>query len=353
MFLSFSNPFRARQPLAAESLQIGARTVPLVVVRNPRARRYLLRVRPDGTARLTIPRGGNRSEAQSFVERNRGWLEQQLQRLHARPRVPSAWRIGSEILFRGEMVRIEISETGGLRVGTENLKIPAAAIGAPVLLNPNPEVACGAADASCGSADIPVCGFTGLSSPVFPCENWRLESRQNPQAGKPALRAQRNSTPDFGLNPVSGAELRRGDSTAEGGSVLPPGALPGATESVAPNAAATDLRPFIERHFRALASVELPMRVAELAAPHQFSVQRVTVRNQKSRWGSCSRRGTLSLNWRLIQTPVHVRDYIILHELAHLRQMNHSRRFWEEVERLCPEYRVAEQWLKANRQLLR
>jgi len=66
-------------------------------------------------------------------------------------------------------------------------------------LNRNPEVAGGAADASCGSADIPVCGFTGLSSPVFPSGNWRLESRQNPQAGKPALRAERNSTSDFGL----------------------------------------------------------------------------------------------------------------------------------------------------------
>jgi len=53
-------------------------------------------------------------------------------------------------------------------------------------------------------------------------------------------------------------------------------------------------------------------------------VRRVTVRNQRSRWGSCSRRGTVSLNWRLLQTPAFVRDYVILHELAHLREMNHS-----------------------------
>jgi hypothetical protein len=57
------------------------------------------------------------------------------------------------------------------------------------------------------------------------------------------------------------------------------------------------------------------------------NVARVTVRNQKSRWSSCSRRGTISLNWRLIQTPGFVRDYIILHELAHRRQMNHSATF--------------------------
>jgi predicted metal-dependent hydrolase len=114
-----------------------------------------------------------------------------------------------------------------------------------------------------------------------------------------------------------------------------------------------DLRPAIERHLRAVASRELPVRVMELAAKHQLLVQRVTVRNQRSRWGSCSRRATISLNWRLVQTPDFVRDYIILHELAHLREMNHSHQFWREVERLCPEYREAEKWLKANRQLLR
>ena len=79
-----------------------------------------------------------------------------------------------------------------------------------------------------------------------------------------------------------------------------------------------------------------------------ISVRRVSVRNQRSRWGSCSRRGTISLNWRLIQTPVFVRDYVILHELAHLRQMNHSARFWREVARLCPDFQIAEAWLKRH-----
>ncbi len=89
-----------------------------------------------------------------------------------------------------------------------------------------------------------------------------------------------------------------------------------------------------------------------LASRNGFTVNRVTVRNQRTRWGSCSRRGTISLNWRLIQTPDYVRDYIALHELAHLRHMNHSRRFWQEVERLCPDYRSAERWLKQNRGIL-
>jgi predicted metal-dependent hydrolase len=101
-----------------------------------------------------------------------------------------------------------------------------------------------------------------------------------------------------------------------------------------------------------LAARELPSRVAELANEHQFVVRRVSVRNQKSRWGSCSRQGTISLNWRLIQTPTFVRDYITLHELAHLKEMNHSKRFWREVARLCPDFARAERWLKDHSDLL-
>ena len=116
--------------------------------------------------------------------------------------------------------------------------------------------------------------------------------------------------------------------------------------------AAGDLRPAIERHLRRLAARELPPRVFELAALHQLPVRRVIVRNQRSRWGSCSRRGTISLNWRLVQTPLFVRDYLVLHELAHLKEMNHSRRFWAEVARLCPGFREAERWLKQHSGLL-
>jgi predicted metal-dependent hydrolase len=115
----------------------------------------------------------------------------------------------------------------------------------------------------------------------------------------------------------------------------------------------SDVRPAVEEHLWRLAARELPARALELAVLHQFQVRRVAVRNQRSRWGSCSRLGTISLNWRLVQTPALVRDYIILHELAHLKQMNHSRRFWAEVQRICPEWREAERWLKKHGDLLR
>jgi predicted metal-dependent hydrolase len=217
----------------------------MVLIHNPRARRYVLRLRPDGSARVTIPRDGSALEARRFAERNREWLERQFQRQAARPERPKEWRIGSEILFRGELVKLEM-----------------AANSAGTLIQ-------------------------------------------------------------FGNEPVK---------------VVDPTA---------------NLRPAMERHLWRLAAGELPPRVYECAANHLLSVRRVTVRNQSSRWGSCSRHATISLNWRLIQTPAFVRDYIVTHELMHLREMNHSARFWREVERACPNYETAERWLKQHSSLLR
>lgn len=99
---------------------------------------------------------------------------------------------------------------------------------------------------------------------------------------------------------------------------------------------------------RCLASTELVRRTLELAAQTESRINRVSIRDQRSRWGSCSVRRTISLNWRLIQTPPFVVDYIILHELMHLRQMNHSAKFWDEVEKVCPNWRHAERWIKAH-----
>jgi predicted metal-dependent hydrolase len=113
-----------------------------------------------------------------------------------------------------------------------------------------------------------------------------------------------------------------------------------------------DLRPTLEAHFARRAKIELPARTWELAAVTGVDVKHVTVRNQRSRWGSCSASGTVSLNWRLVQTPDFVRDYIVYHELMHLREMNHSARFWARVEEVCPAWREAERWLKRNGSLL-
>lgn len=113
-----------------------------------------------------------------------------------------------------------------------------------------------------------------------------------------------------------------------------------------------DLRPTLEAHFCRRARIELPARTWELSAMTGVEVKQVTVRNQRSRWGSCSANGTISLNWRLVQTPDFVRDYIVYHELMHLREMNHSDRFWARVEEVCPSWREAEHWIKRNGSLV-
>ena len=226
-------------------LSLNGQPVPLVVARHPRARRYVLRLRPDGSARVTMPRRGSVREAREFAERNRAWLEGQLRKLATQPVHRREWRIGGELWLRGERVKIEAAANGRehvVRFGTERL----------------------------------------------------------------------------GISDLAG-----------------------------------NLRPPIEQHLWRLAESELPPRVWEYAALHELAVRRVSVRNQRTRWGSCSRLGTISLNWRLIQTPPFVRDYVVLHELCHLRHMNHSARFWAEVARVCPDHALAEGWLRIHAAQLR
>ena len=100
-----------------------------------------------------------------------------------------------------------------------------------------------------------------------------------------------------------------------------------------------------EPALRARANEELPPRLLSLAREHDVSVTRVSIRNQKSRWGACSSTGSITLNWRLILVPDHVRDYVMIHELMHRRELNHSRRFWRHVAAACPGYPDAKRWL--------
>jgi predicted metal-dependent hydrolase len=104
---------------------------------------------------------------------------------------------------------------------------------------------------------------------------------------------------------------------------------------------------------RARARAELPARLLELARVHGFHVSRVSVRSQRTRWGSCGRDGHISLNWRLVLMPDWVRDYVLLHELMHLRRLDHSPKYWALVAAACPGYREARAWLCAHGPSLR
>ena len=208
-------------------------------VRMRRARRYVLRVRPDGSIRVTVPRGGSRAEAVLFLQRHARWVEQERARVRE---VHGAreWLDGTTIMLRGEPVLLTVGQAAGgrcLRYGTREIRLPAG---------------------------------TG------------------------------------------------------------------------------DLRPAVEADRRNLAREELGPRLMEIAAAHGLRVDGVSIRNQRSRWGSCSRGGRIALNFRLVQMPAAVRDYILIHELMHLRQQNHSRKFWRLVEAACPAFRDAERWLKTE-----
>jgi predicted metal-dependent hydrolase len=208
-------------------------------VRAHRARRYIIRVRPDGSVRVTVPRGGSRAEAAHFLEQHAGWIARERARLGETRRTP-AWTDGATLVLRGEPVTIHVVEEAARRV------------------------------------------------------------------------------------------VRYGERTV----VVPAGAA--------------DLRPFIQADLRLAARQELGIRLQALADAHQLTVAGVTIRNQRSRWGSCSRSGRIALNYRLLQMPPAVRDYVLLHELMHLKQQNHSRRFWRLVEAACPDFRDAERWLKVH-----
>jgi predicted metal-dependent hydrolase len=208
-------------------------------VRVRRARRYILRVRPDGTLRVTVPRGGSRREAEQFVRRHQRWIRRERDRVQ-HEYAPREWKDGSEILLRGEWVRIS------------------------------------------------------------------------------------------GIAHDGGHVIRYGD------------------RAIAVAAAASEIRPSIEGDLRELAKNELTARLRELASEHDLSPGVISIRNQRSRWGSCGRNGNIALNFRLVQMPPAVRDYVLLHELMHIKQQNHSRRFWKLVEAVCPQFRDAERWLRTT-----
>ena len=111
------------------------------------------------------------------------------------------------------------------------------------------------------------------------------------------------------------------------------------------------LPPFTNEEIHTLADralVLIPQRVAHFAPLVDVTYGRITIRNQHSRWGSCSAKGNLNFNCLLMLTPPEVLDYVVVHELCHRKELNHSQRFWAEVERVMPDYRVYKKWLKEN-----
>lgn len=111
-------------------------------------------------------------------------------------------------------------------------------------------------------------------------------------------------------------------------------------------------RAALTQRYIAAAREYFPKRAAYFRQFTGGTYNRITIRDQKTRWGSCSARGTLSFNWRLMLAPPAILDYVVVHELCHLTHMNHSPAFWQAVEAVYPDYREARKWLKEHGQEL-
>ncbi len=111
-------------------------------------------------------------------------------------------------------------------------------------------------------------------------------------------------------------------------------------------------RACLEKWYRRQAQSVFAQKAQEFAEILGVDFKEIHIKDQKSRWGSCSGRGNLNFNWRLIMAPEPVCDYVIIHELCHLRFMDHSACFWELVGSICPEYKQYRRWLKENGQRL-
>ena len=116
-----------------------------------------------------------------------------------------------------------------------------------------------------------------------------------------------------------------------------------------------DLAGFTESEVRLMADKAMkviPERVEYFSKLMGVTYGRITIRNQKTRWGSCSSKGNLNFNCLLMMTPPEVIDYVVVHELCHRKEMNHSKQFWSEVEKVLPDYKKAEKWLKDEGKVL-
>jgi predicted metal-dependent hydrolase len=104
----------------------------------------------------------------------------------------------------------------------------------------------------------------------------------------------------------------------------------------------------VEEWLKGQAREIINRKISQTGAWMGVYCNKVTIRNQKARWGSCSRQGNLSFNWRLVMAPESVLDYVVIHELCHLKEMNHSKDFWKLVSQYCPEWKIQRKWLNSN-----
>ena len=118
------------------------------------------------------------------------------------------------------------------------------------------------------------------------------------------------------------------------------------------NASLPKARHVFERWYRKQALKVISERAQWYAENHGYTYKLIKITSAKTRWGSCSARGTLSFAWRLVMAPVPVIDYVVVHEMVHLQEKNHSKEFWGKIKIIMPDYKQRIDWLKMNGHLL-
>jgi predicted metal-dependent hydrolase len=114
----------------------------------------------------------------------------------------------------------------------------------------------------------------------------------------------------------------------------------------------SEVRPIVVAWLKSRAQSIIPPLVEQHGQHMETKYSTVRLRTARTRWGSCSPRGTLNFNWKLIMVPLEVIEYVIVHELCHLREMNHSPAFWKLVDQHCPNWRAHRRWLRLNESAL-
>jgi predicted metal-dependent hydrolase len=138
--------------------------------------------------------------------------------------------------------------------------------------------------------------------------------------------------------PVTGSSYQSSPITLAQDRLLVSAALPGSAP----------VKPQIVRWLSAQAGQIISEKVAKLCQMVGVTCRKITIRNQRTRWGSCSRLKNLSFNWRIIMAPEPVLDYVVVHEVCHLQELSHSQAFWALVARHCPQWREHRRWLNAH-----
>ena len=121
---------------------------------------------------------------------------------------------------------------------------------------------------------------------------------------------------------------------------------------VAPFAEKTVIKDAVEKWYRERAREVITDKVTYFQQFIEKPVGEIRIKEQKSRWGSCSSQGNLNFNWKIVMAPDEIIDYLVVHELCHRLHMNHSKEFWDSVGKIIPDYKQREKWLKENGNLL-